>query len=58
MCLEEAKRIAGEWSADAIRLDAYDAKAGAGEFYARCGWRERGRATYRGAALIYFEFLL
>jgi GNAT superfamily N-acetyltransferase len=58
MCLDEAKRIATEWTADAIRLDAYDAKAGAGEFYTRCGWRETGRATYRGAALIYFEFLL
>jgi GNAT superfamily N-acetyltransferase len=58
LCLEEAKRIAAEWSADAIRLDAYDAKAGAGEFYARCGWRETGRAIYRGAPLIYYEVLL
>src|SRR5262249_22701033 len=57
MCLEEAKRIAREWPADAIRLDAYDAEAGAGDFYARSGWREVGRATYRGAALIYFELL-
>jgi GNAT superfamily N-acetyltransferase len=56
-CLEEAKRIAKDWPADAIRLDAYDAKAGAGEFYAKCGWKETGRATYRGAPLIYFEFL-
>lgn len=58
MCLEEAKRLAREWPADAIRLDAYDAKAGAGDFYTRCGWKEAGRATYRGAALIYFELLL
>lgn len=58
MCLEEAKRIAREWSADSIRLDAYDAKAGAGNFYARCGWMEAGRASYRGTALIYFELLL
>ena len=58
MCLEEAKRIAKKWPADAIRLDAYDAKAGAGGFYARCGWKEMGRASYRGAALIYYEFLL
>src|ERR1700728_3719853 len=27
-CLEEAKRIAKEWPADAIRLDAYNANAG------------------------------
>jgi GNAT superfamily N-acetyltransferase len=56
-CLEEVKRIAKDWPADALRLDAYDAKAGAGGFYERCGWRETGRATYRGAPLIYFEIL-
>jgi GNAT superfamily N-acetyltransferase len=58
MCLEEAKHIARGWPADAIRLDAYDARAGAGDFYERCGWRETGRAVYRGAPLIYFELLL
>ncbi|HWC58968.1 MAG TPA: GNAT family N-acetyltransferase [Verrucomicrobiae bacterium] len=57
-CIEEAKRLAQEWTADAIRLDAYDAAAGAGEFYARCGFAERGRAVYRGAPLIYYEFPL
>ena len=57
-CLDEAKRIAKVWPADAIRLDAYDAKAGAGGFYSRCGWTERGRAMYRGAPLIYYELLL
>ena len=50
----------GHTSADAaaIRLDAYDSTAGAGGFYARCGYREVGRVTYRGTALIYFESLL
>lgn len=57
-CLNEAVRIAKAEQADVIRLDAYDAKAGAGEFYARCGFDERGRATYRGAALIYYELRL
>jgi len=57
-CLKEAERIAKAWPADALRLDAYDAKAGAGGFYSRCGWKETGRATYRGAALIYYELLL
>jgi GNAT superfamily N-acetyltransferase len=56
-CVEEAKRIAKAWPADVIRLDAYDAKAGAGEFYARCGFAERGRTTYRGAPLVYYELL-
>jgi hypothetical protein len=50
--------IARAWPADAVRLDAYDAPAGAGGFYARCGYRERGRVTYRGVPLIYFEHVL
>jgi GNAT superfamily N-acetyltransferase len=57
-CLEEVERIARAWPADAIRLDAYDARAGAGSFYARCGYTEVGRVTYRNAPLIYYERLL
>ena len=57
-CLEEATQIARAWPADAIRLDAYDAEAGAGPFYASCVWTDVGRAAYRGAPLIYYEFLL
>jgi GNAT superfamily N-acetyltransferase len=57
-CLEAAREIARQWPADAIRLDAFDAKAGAGEFYARCGYTEVGRATYRNAPLIYYEMKL
>ena len=57
-CLAEALRIAKDWPADAVRLDAYDAEAGGGGFYARCGWTERGRITYRGTPLIYYEFVL
>lgn len=58
LCLDEARRIAIQWPADAIRLDAFDALAGAGSFYRKCGFREVGRATYRKAPLIYFEWLL
>lgn len=57
-CLEEARNLACGWPADAIRLDAYDAPAGAGEFYSKCGFREVGRASYRATPLIYFELLL
>lgn len=57
-CLQEALRIAESWPADAVRLDAYDAKAGGGGFYARCGWTETGRASYRDVPLIYYEFVL
>jgi GNAT superfamily N-acetyltransferase len=57
-CLDEALEIARAWPADAIRLDAYDATAGAGGFYARCGYSERGRVTYRNTPLIYYERLV
>jgi ribosomal protein S18 acetylase RimI-like enzyme len=56
--LKEARRIVRAWPGDAIRLDAYDAEAGAGGFYARCDFREVGRATYRTVPLIYYELLL
>ena len=56
--LHAAVEVARAWPADAIRLDAYDAAAGAGPFYAACGLREVGRASYRGVPLVYFEKLL
>ena len=55
--LADARAVAAAWPADAIRLDAYDADAGAGEFYRRCGFVERGRALYKGNPLIYYELL-
>jgi len=57
-CLEEARRLAKAWPADAIRLDAFAGEAGAGGFYARCGCTEVGRTSYRNAGLIYYEILL
>jgi GNAT superfamily N-acetyltransferase len=56
-CVEEAVKLARRAKADAIFLDAYDHAAGAGGFYAKCGFKETGRATYRGAALVYYERL-
>ena len=58
LCVAEARRIAADWPADSICLDAWDGNAGAGEFYRKCGFREVGRATYRTAPLIYFEMLV
>ena len=58
LALEDALAIARAWPADAIRLDAFDAEAGAGGFYARCGFAERGRTVYKGNPLVYFERLL
>jgi GNAT superfamily N-acetyltransferase len=56
--LDEAAIIARSVPAQSIRLDAYDAPAGAGPFYAKCGYREVGRVTYRNTPLIYYERLL
>jgi ribosomal protein S18 acetylase RimI-like enzyme len=58
LLIEEAVKLVRAWPADALRLDAYDANAGAGAFYAKCGFRERGRVTYRKAPLIYYELVL
>jgi GNAT superfamily N-acetyltransferase len=58
LCLEEARRIATEWPADAIRLDAFDAHAGAGDFYRNGGFRDVDRAVFGQTRLIYFELLL
>lgn len=57
-CIKEAVEHAKRRTATAIRLDAYDAAYGAGDFYRKCGFREVGRTTYRNAPLIYFELIL
>lgn len=57
-CMQAAIAFARKSSADVIRLDAYDAPAGAGGFYAKCGFEEVGRASYRGCPLRYFELIL
>ena len=55
--LDEALAQARAVPFDAIRLDAYDAPAGAGEFYRRCGYRHVGGKSYRGVPLMYFELM-
>lgn len=56
--IQEGTAVAQAWPSDAIRLDAYDGAAGAGRFYAKCGFREVGRKTYHGVPLVYFELML
>ncbi len=56
--LEEVIAVARAWPANGIRLDSYDSPAGAGDFYAKCGFREVGRVSYRSLPLIYYELLL
>jgi GNAT superfamily N-acetyltransferase len=58
LCLEEAKQIVKLWPANAIRLDSYDADAGATEFYRKCGFVQVGRVGFRGTPLIYFELAI
>src|SRR5690349_21593977 len=55
--MEAAKKSASEWPAEAVWLDAYDDKAGAGAFYVRCGFREAGRTRFGTVPLIYYEWL-
>ena len=56
--IEDACAIARSWPADSIRLDAYDGPGGAGDFYIKCGFKERGRVVYRDDPLVYYEILL
>ena len=56
--LGEARETAMAFPAQSIRLDAYDAPAGAGEFYAKCGYTEVGRVTFRGVPLVYYELVV
>jgi GNAT superfamily N-acetyltransferase len=58
LALEDAIAVAREWPADAIRLDAFDADAGAGRFYAKCGFVGRGRTVYKRDPLVYYELVL
>jgi len=57
-CMMAAVQIARDKAADAIRLDAYDAAAGAGKFYEKCGFREVARVIYRETPLVYYELRL
>ena len=56
--VRHAMAVARAWPSQVIRLDAYDAPAGAGAFYAKCGFREVGRVRYRTVPLVYFELML
>lgn len=58
LAIADAVSVARAWRADALRLDAYDAPAGGGGFYLRCGFQERGHAVYKNDPLIYYELLL
>jgi len=58
LAVADARVVSQAWPADAIRLDAYDAAAGGGGFYTKCGFQERGHVIYKGTPLVYYELLL
>jgi len=55
--IDAAKDTARSWGAQALWLDAYQHRAGAGSFYVKCGFRKVGATRYRESALFYFEWL-
>lgn len=56
--LVDAVRIARGRGAGSLRLDAYDAPAGAGGFYERCGFSEVGRGSFRKVPLVFYERII
>jgi GNAT superfamily N-acetyltransferase len=55
--IAEAAKQARAWPSNSLRLDAFDADAGAGGFYTKCGFTDRGHINYKGVPHIYFEML-
>jgi predicted N-acetyltransferase YhbS len=55
--MDAAKETATSSGVDALWLDAYDHPAGAGPFYAKCGFRHVGRTSHNAQPLFYYEWL-
>jgi GNAT superfamily N-acetyltransferase len=56
--IEQAKAMTSALSGDSIRLDAYEGVAGAGGFYEKCGFTEKGHILYKTVPHVYFEWLI
>ncbi|WP_205511625.1 GNAT family N-acetyltransferase [Longitalea arenae] len=56
--IEQAKVLSTALAGDAIRLDAYAGAAGAGGFYEKCGFTDRGHVVYKTVPHIYYEWLI
>jgi ribosomal protein S18 acetylase RimI-like enzyme len=54
--MDAAKHAARDWPADALWLDAYQHRAGAGAFYEKCGFRVVGPSSRSEVPLIYYEW--
>lgn len=57
-CMLEIERLAREDGCLSIRFDAYDAEAGAGPFYRKCGFTSVHRGPVGTTKLEYFEKVL
>jgi predicted N-acetyltransferase YhbS len=55
--MDAAKEAASSSGMDALWLDAYDHEAGAGPFYAKCGFRHVGNTSRNNQSLLYYEWL-
>jgi predicted N-acetyltransferase YhbS len=55
--MDAAKEAASSSGVDALWLDAYDHPAGAGPFYAKCGFRHVGKTLHNNQPLFYYEWL-
>lgn len=56
--MAEIEQMTVQDNRSALRFDAYDAAAGAGTFYEKCGYRKVHSGPFNGVALIYFEKVL
>jgi ribosomal protein S18 acetylase RimI-like enzyme len=56
--IEQAKALSTALAGDAIRLDAYEGVAGAGGFYEKCGFTQKGQILYKKVPHVYFEWLI
>ena len=54
----EIEAIAVNKSIHSIRFDAYNADAGAGKFYEKCGYQLVHKGSFNSVALLYFEKVL
>ncbi len=54
-CMAEIDNMARRDGLLAVRLDAYDAPAGAGAFYEKCGYRRVHHGSVNGTPLMYYE---
>ena len=56
--MDAAKEKTRSWPAQALWLDAYEHRAGAGSFYLACGFRKVGPSTQSEVPVIFYEWLV